>query len=346
MISGTSSIDNFFLNGTGLSPMGGLLWDAQTGVKFNPFSRKGAYPQVMNYMVPRFYWYTLISNIVLELMAARFEWTGLPKGMPRYYLEKGLVQNGYAAIFRSKSEGLFVGVGNVEGQNHYGMPLKFHVISTVRNDIFDLPSPDCVLVQNNSQMYGDYAQVDSYVRLLAEIKVAQGINLQVQKTPFLLTGNEKLRNTLYTALNQITEGQTHIMLDPEMTDKINKPLDVLKLDPPYLLDRLQMYYNDVKGEMLEVLGINSNPQPDKRERMIVDEIAANNEFTSINRVTMLKLREDAAAEASDKFNTTITVKECDAFDNVNFSERLDRIGHSDGDGGSPDAQRPVVPGNE
>ena len=73
------------------------------------------------------------------------------------------------------------------------------------------------------------------------------------------------------------------------------------------MDKLQQQKTDLKNELLTYLGINNNNNV-KKERMIVDEVNANNEYTSINLDLMFDLREKACKEINEKFGLNITVK--------------------------------------
>ena len=55
------------------------------------------------------------------------------------------------------------------------------------------------------------------------------------------------------------------------------------------------------------LGIN-NANTEKRERLITDEVEANNEHIDLSAECMLKARQRAAEQINELFGTNITVK--------------------------------------
>ena len=89
---------------------------------------------------------------------------------------------------------------------------------------------------------------------------------------------------------------------------------VLDTSSPYILDKLQQQKTDLKNELLTYLGINNNNNI-KKERMIVDEVNANNEYTSINLDLMYDLREKACKEINEKFGLNISVKKREVEEN-------------------------------
>jgi hypothetical protein len=82
---------------------------------------------------------------------------------------------------------------------------------------------------------------------------------------------------------------------------------VLDTTAPFLLNNLQDYKNSLHSEMLSLLGIN-NSANDKKERLITDEVNANNQYINVNIDLMLELREEAAKAINEMFGTSITVE--------------------------------------
>ena len=81
-----------------------------------------------------------------------------------------------------------------------------------------------------------------------------------------------------------------------------------------ILDKLQQQKTDLKNELLTYLGINNNNNV-KKERMVVDEVNANNEYTSINLDLMFDLRKRACKEINEKFGLNISVKKREVEEN-------------------------------
>ena len=71
-------------------------------------------------------------------------------------------------------------------------------------------------------------------------------------------------------------------------------------------DTYQQAYVDFKNELLTWLGIN-NTQMEKRERLLTDEINANNELIMDSVYSQLQLRTEAAKKINEMFGTNISV---------------------------------------
>ena len=82
---------------------------------------------------------------------------------------------------------------------------------------------------------------------------------------------------------------------------------VLKTDAPIVFDKLQQQKHAIWNECMTFLGVN-NANMDKRERLVDDEVQANNEQVGISAEVMLKSREYACEQINKLFGTKISVK--------------------------------------
>lgn len=93
---------------------------------------------------------------------------------------------------------------------------------------------------------------------------------------------------------------------------------------PNLVDAMKDSINFNFNKFLEIIGINSNPNQDKKERLLVDEIGANNELTNYNAITRLKMREEFCEKIKKCFGIDITVKLNEEF--IKEINNLDFVG--------------------
>ena len=130
------------------------------------------------------------------------------------------------------------------------------------------------------------------------------INLNSQKTPYVILCDEKERLTFKNILNQVQKFKYAIFGSKGL--KINN-IDVLQTKADFLLDKLQDTKNAYMNELLTFLGIN-NSNTDKKERLLVDEVNSNNDFILVNIDHMYDERKRAVEEINKKFNLNITVE--------------------------------------
>ena len=88
---------------------------------------------------------------------------------------------------------------------------------------------------------------------------------------------------------------------------INEMVDTLTTNAPIVFPQLQTQKHMILNEVFTALGIN-NANMDKRERMVANEVEANNEQVKACEDVMLKARQQACKEINRIFGTNISVK--------------------------------------
>ena len=163
---------------------------------------------------------------------------------------------------------------------------------------------ECVLIRNNDDMIPTQYTIQLYAYRLAEISRTIDINVNAQKTPVLITGSDKQMKSLRTVYDQWDGHKPVIFGDKTLdTDTIN----VLKTDAPLVFKDLQLQKHAIWNEVMTYLGIN-NANQDKRERLVDDEVQANNEQIIACGNIMLKARQRACEQINELFGTNISVK--------------------------------------
>jgi hypothetical protein len=130
------------------------------------------------------------------------------------------------------------------------------------------------------------------------------VNINAQKTPVLVRCDDKDRLSLKNVYKEY-EGNEPCILGGKGLNL--EGLKVLKTDAPFVADKLQIYKQDIWNEALTFFGIN-NANSDKRERLITDEVNANNEVISINAQAMLLTRLEACKWINEKYGLNVNVK--------------------------------------
>ena len=130
------------------------------------------------------------------------------------------------------------------------------------------------------------------------------VNLFQQNLHSILLCDEKERLTIRNIIQQIREFKYVILGRKGLS---MSSIDILTGNVPYLIDKLQDQKRELLNELLTFLGIN-NANTDKKERLIVDEVNANNDFILVNLDHMFDERQRAVEEINKKFGLNITVE--------------------------------------
>lgn len=243
-------------------------------------------------------------NRLKEYALNMFEWINLPKTVDARFIELVLFEEGKINFFQDKLIGFLALRVNESGkQNVYNEFDKKHIyanngFSRVRN------LRNSVTIYNNYLHTPTYTTVNLYAIRLARVTRAIDLNIEAQKTPILITCPENQKLSLKNVYEQYKGNAPVIYTDSEFNlDSIK----VLKTDAPFVVDKLTLYKHDIWNEVMTFLGVNNSNQ-DKKERLVANEVDANDEQIEQARFNMLDARKDACKKINDMFGLNIDVK--------------------------------------
>lgn len=242
----------------------------------------------------------------LKLLAKSvFKWENLPNNMDERWIENFLFNEGKCVFYEDEIRGLMVAQCVTNGDlNNYNDPTNVAPcgIDIEHKDL--TPGSDCVLIRNNDDMIPTKYSLKLFAYRLAETSRTIDINVNAQKTPVLIFTTEKGKLTVKNIYAQWSGNEPVITGDKNIDPELFR---VLKTDAPIVFPQLQVYKHDIWNECLTFLGIN-NANTEKRERLITDEVTANNEHIDLSADCFLKSRERAAEEINRIFGTEIKVR--------------------------------------
>lgn len=259
--------------------------------------------QMANNMTFSYYYYKLML-----IARALFDWENLPNNMDERWIEKYLFTSGKCIFYKDPKLGFMVaGLAQQGGVNCYGDPTDVYPVA--ENYVYDGPKlvngENCYIIRNNDLMLPNFPVVRHYAFKLTNIDRAIDVNIEAQKTPILVRCSDKQRLSLKNAINQRRDNEPVIWSTDQ--SNIGDMVSTLELNAPPVFKDLQTQKHMVLNEVFTDLGIN-NANMDKRERMVANEVEANNEQVKASEDVMLKVREQACKEINRIFNLDISVK--------------------------------------
>lgn len=245
-------------------------------------------------------YYSRLKNIALSV----FKWEGLPDTCNARFLENVLFSSGMAIFVKDAEKGyLTLKVTPTGMLNVYNENLSYTAHGTGYQEVFD--ADECVIIRNNHLSKSTESTIALFAEKLARIDLTHDVNIRAQKTPILIHCDEKTRHSLTAIYNQYAGDNPVIFGSKSLQDK---PLDVLTTGAPFVADKLREEKCAIWNEALEYLGINTNPSDKKKERLIVNEVDANNEQIDIQIETMLSERQKACEKINKMFGLSVSVK--------------------------------------
>ena len=245
----------------------------------------------------------------LKLIAqAVFEWKGLPNGLDEKFIEKYLFDHGKCVFFKDFEKGWMVTrYTDKGGLNYYDEPTQVEPHCTngqlsAHNPVFE-NGKNCVIIWNNDSAIPTHYPIIQAASRLTEIQRTIDINIKAQKTPIVIACTKKQELSMKNAYSQYEDNAHKIVIDKAMegVDLIK----VLKTDAPVVFDKLRLEWKNEWNDTMTQLGVN-NANQDKKERLVADEVAANDEQIARSAWVMLKPRQAAAKRMSELCGSEIT----------------------------------------
>lgn len=274
------------------------------------FARNGA--NTRQAVIERMYF-----RILTELAVNRFKWSGLPPEVDVRFLEMTLFNFALSVFFKDdesvnkaepyKATDRFMALqGGANGPiNMLNNPTAFRVVG---NNFVGktIGAKNCVPIWANYVRVPDLDIVTIYSQKLAEFDRTVEINgMNARRTKTIAT-NENQRLSTANVQRQIDEGQPVITLAGPLQDMAFISALDLGVHPDQIVN-MHIARTRLWGECMGLLGI-ENANQDKKERLVSDEVDANNDQTSMMRYVNLNARREAAAEINRRYNLNVSVE--------------------------------------
>ena len=251
----------------------------------------------------------MYARILTELCINRFEWENLPPEIDSRFLEYTLFRNGLCVFFHDERyDRYFALQGSGSGRwNMYDNPIAFTVVG---NGMISrqLAARDCVPIWGNALRTPDADIIAIYSTKLAQVERTIEINLNAARMPFLITVEEGQRLTMENLMRQVMEGQPAIFGSENMLQgkDLAESIQLMNtgIDRDLVLN-LQIAKSKMWNECMTLLGIN-NANQDKRERLVADEISANDSQISSVRAISLNARQQACDMINNKYGLNVS----------------------------------------
>lgn len=235
----------------------------------------------------------------LSLIATSiFTWEGLDEiGGDSRFLEQCLFKYGRACFIKDKELGyMTINANPSDKLNHYNLPVRINAWSVGYSKNYDFD--DCVYIMNNEMQLPTISTIELFALRLYEAERTIDVNIKAQKTPVLIEGDAKSMLTLKNLYMKFSGNEPFIFGNKNFN--LDKALNVLKTDAPFIADKLQDYKHEVWNECLTFLGIN-NANTDKKERLVTDEVNSNNDLIKFYFNCFYKTRKKACDEINKKY---------------------------------------------
>lgn len=233
-----------------------------------------------------------------------FKWEGLPDSVNAKFLEQVLYHYGKAGFAYDELYGHIALPIVASGElNIYHEAVRYKLYSIGYQKEF--PNKECVLIRNNYLERPTDVTIRLFAYRLYERERATDVNIAMQRYPGMVIVDEKERFTFQNIMQKYEGNIPVIIGDKRITDEDHfKHID---FGVPFVADKLTKEKHEIWNEAMTFLGI-ENSNTDKRERLITEEVSANNQSTDISGLTMLTAREEACTLINERYNLNVSVR--------------------------------------
>ena len=215
----------------------------------------------------------------LKKLFGAFEFSGVPDTWDYDYFLTNLFVHGYLAITDTPIGVIPLRCG-ITGVDVFEHPTTAVFANPVldnfeRNLYGDNPATDCALIKIQYDYMGVMPIVERYAALLALCDNSIAVNLRNSKVAFIGLVSSKQQAATFEKLYRDIDSGKPAVYAKKGNDLTTDDIYYNHVRETYIANDVQLLKQSIKNDFLTEVGLN-NANTDKRERLIVDEVNANN----------------------------------------------------------------------
>ena len=255
----------------------------------------------------------MYRRLLTELAVNRFKWTGMPEEIDCRFLELTLFYQALSLFYFEERFGKYMAVrgGGIGAINALDQPTEYLAIlnGTDGTPNRQLKKDECVPIWANYLRTPDWDVVSIYSKRLSDFDVTVDTNIIGLRHPTVFAVEESERQSFANIFRSINRGEPAIYgyknLSPQdLKDKLFALNTGVQTNA---VTDVQISKSKVWNECMTYLGINNSNQ-EKRERLVEDEVSANNDQVNAFRNIALNARKQACEEINKKFSLNVDVE--------------------------------------
>lgn len=247
---------------------------------------------------------------LLQKAISVFKWN-LPDEWDEDYFKYVLYGIGYIAVLETRSFGVICQGGALGGYNLYYKP-SYIMISNplLKETITANIDIDCAIIKLQPDYSSIMDIVGYYADQLALSAEALGMNMVNVKTGVVFGAKDKTQAESYKKMfDKMQTGNPAVFVDKQLLDDAGKPNwypFVQNMKEQYIADNILSDMRKIEAMFDTDIGI-PNANTDKKERLVTDEINANNVETATRCELWLDSIRKGIDKANEMFNLSLSV---------------------------------------
>ena len=247
----------------------------------------------------------------LKKLFGAFEFSGVPDTWDYDYFLTNLFVHGYLAITDTPIGVIPLRCG-ITGVDVFEHPTTAVFANPVldnfeRNLYGENPATDCALIKIQYDYMGVMPIVERYAALLALCDNSIAVNLRNSKVAFIGLVSSKQQAATFEKLYRDIDSGKPAVYAKKGNDLTTDDIYYNHVRETYIANDVQLLKQSIKNDFLTEVGLN-NANTDKRERLIVDEVNANNDEVQANVQHWLDNIREGLKRANTLFGLNVSVK--------------------------------------
>lgn len=238
---------------------------------------------------------------LLQKAISVFKWN-LPEEWDEDYFKYVLYGIGYIAVLETRSFGVICQGGALGGYNLYYKPSYIMITNPLLKETITANiNIDCAIIKLQPDYSSIMDIVGYYADQLALTAEALGMNMVNVKSGVVFGAKDKTQAQSYKKMfDKMQDGDPAVFIDKQLLDDAGKPNwypFVQNMKEQYIADSILSDMRKIEAMFDTDIGI-PNANTDKKERLVTDEINANN----VETATRCELWLDSIRKGIDKAN--------------------------------------------
>ena len=250
---------------------------------------------------------------LLERCFGTFVYDGLPESLPEIEVEKRVLF-GFAPIVEHKKFGLITAWATVTGVNHFNRPVTCTWSQANCGSGTLTIGKDCAIIYNDtSDETSEYQNprgltelIDRFARQLADVDSSINImTVSARKTAWAVAKSPDVAKSVKAAYGRQRAGDFDVVMDEGLYDFFKVYPETTSARVMSTNDLIALKEHLIRDFMAQI-GIKTAER--KAERMLTDEVAADDAMLDANLADMLKARQRGVERVNKLFGTNISVR--------------------------------------
>lgn len=225
---------------------------------------------------------------IINTKLSMFSYDNLPEGLTSQIIEYALLFNNHLCFYKSKALGFGLYRYIPNGQfNQYWKPTKVNILALNGKPVAtNVPFEDIILCRDNTMDIPPFLTLNTHIQEIIEIEKTLDVVVKWLRFPKIIEGEKSEVVTLEKLIKKNVDCEPFVIAGKGFANARFNDIDInIPVQPNQIFELLEKKRNLT----LESMGIYA--VDNKRERLITEEVASNNDYVNYVYVNMVAERE-------------------------------------------------------